>query len=310
MNNHCAVTCPVVTEAVKAATPQSKIAMAIAAIESDKISIRAAAERFGVPVMTLQRKAPTVPLGTVGVENEKPKGRKGKDGRVIKPPAKPSEIVKAWEMKELGATTPAIAKTLGRGEQTVRDWFKKDRPEAIQKSQTPVKPDCKPQKVAPPPPLIGIKIEIEPESTVDQKPTIPDNLKQFHQRESRRFKEKWQEAALNLRIAHDLIKAERDRLNNEFAGKHGSLLMQGRWQQLAAAWRDCGFLEQFGEITTKPTAVTLEGLLEEMARASRMTNEWIQAIQVYTGCKPCSTRYKGENGNGACAVQNNDKVLV
>lgn len=137
METHCAVRCPVVTEAVKAATPESRINMAIAAIESEKISERAAAERFGVPHMTLvnrhRQKTPTVPNGTVGAPA--PKATKGKDGKVRKPPAAPEEITRAWEMKDSGMSTPAIAKELGRGEQTVRDWLKKDRPDLVQPAQ-------------------------------------------------------------------------------------------------------------------------------------------------------------------------------
>jgi transposase len=125
MIEHCATKCPIITEAVKAATPESKIAMAVAAIESDKISIRAAAERFGVPAMTLQRKAPTVPSGTVGALRPAP--TKGMDGKLRMPPATKEDIDRAWEMKDAGISTPAIAEELDRGKATVRRWFAKGR---------------------------------------------------------------------------------------------------------------------------------------------------------------------------------------
>jgi transposase len=125
MIDHCATKCPVITEAVKAATPESKIAMAIAAIDSDKISLRAAAERFGVPVMTLHDKSPTVRDRTVGDLQQTP--TQGKDGKMRRPPAKPEEIASAWKMKDAGESTANIAKNLTRGEETVRGWFAKDR---------------------------------------------------------------------------------------------------------------------------------------------------------------------------------------
>lgn len=136
MESHCAVRCPVVTEAVRAATPESRINMAIAAIESEKISERAAAERFEVPHMTLvnrRKKTPTVPFGTVGASASK--ATKGKDGKERKPPATPEEICRAWEMKDSGMSAPAIAQDLGRGKATVRNWFTKERPKTVQAAQ-------------------------------------------------------------------------------------------------------------------------------------------------------------------------------
>lgn len=138
MESHCAVRCPVVTEAVKAATPESRINMAITAIESEKISERAAAERFGVPHMTLvnrRKKTATVPDGTVAAPPAK--ATKGKDGKERKPPATSKEIARAWAMKDSGMSTPAIAKDMGRGERTVREWFTKERPETVQAAQPP-----------------------------------------------------------------------------------------------------------------------------------------------------------------------------
>lgn len=125
MTEQCAESCPVITEAVKAATPESRTAMALVAIESDKISVRAAAERFGVPLTTLQRKAPTDPFGSVGALRPVP--TKGKDGKLRMPPATHEEINRTWEMKDAGMSTLAIAKELGRAAATVRGRLAKDR---------------------------------------------------------------------------------------------------------------------------------------------------------------------------------------
>jgi hypothetical protein len=276
MNNHCAVTCPVVTEAVKAATPESKIAMAIAAIESEKISLRAAAERFGVPEVTLRRKTPTASNGAVGTE--KPKALTGKDGKTRLMPATPEEIAKAWEMLDAGTEKKAIAAELGRGYSTVREWFKKDRPEAVAIGQ-PVMP-------APVP-------EVKPQ-VPEVKPKVPDNLKKAHQREQKRIKERWLPIAEHLKAAHDLIRAEKERLCTEYAGAHGSLIMTRRWQDMAAIWEASGLFDQFAEVTGKPEARTLDGVLAELERSSRMANGWVKSIAVFTGCKPDPTRYVPE----------------
>ena len=261
--------------------------MAIAAIESDKISIRAAAERFGVPVMTLQRKTPTVPSGTVGGEYVEIEGRKGKDGRSCKPPAKPEEIACAWGMKDSGMSTPAIANDLGRGEETVRRWLKKPRPEA----SLPPEPE--------PHPAPALVLENPPTTTKPNRPKIPDALKSAHQKEQRWIKERWTPIAEHLKAAHDLIRAEKDRLCKEYAGAHGSLIMQRRWQQMAEIWDEYGLLDQFVEITGQTQAKTLDGVLTEMERSSRMTNSWIKCIAIYTGCKPDLTRYQPNQSQNA-----------
>jgi hypothetical protein len=278
MTNHCAVACPVVTEAVKAASPQSKIAMAIAAIESDKISIRAAAERFGVPVMTLHDKTPTVRDRTVGDSHLSP--TEGKDGKLRKPPAKPEEIDRAWGMKDLGMSAPAIAKDLGRGDETVRNWFKKPRPEIT------APPEPKPD----PAPILAL--EAPPTTPKPKRPKIPDALKPSHQKEQRWLNERWMPIAEHLKAAHDLIRAEKERLSKEYAGPQGSLIMQRRWQQLAEAWSDAGLLARFEEATGEPTAQTLPGLLAELERSSRMANGWVVAMAIYTGCRPDPNRYQ------------------
>lgn len=281
MTNHCAVACPVVTEAVKAATPESKIAMAIAAIESDKISEREAAERFGVPRSTLRDKSPTGRIRPVG--DSQPIPTKGKDGKLRRPPAKPAEIDCAWGMKESGMSTPAIANDLGRGEETVRRWLKKPRPE------TTAPPDSKPD------PAPALVLENPPTTTKPKRPKIPDTLKSAHQKEQRWLSERWLPIAEHLKAAHDLIRAEKERLCKEYAGPQGSLMMQRRWQQLGDAWADAGLLARFSEATGEPAAETLPGLIAELERSSRMANGWVVAMSIYTGCKADPNRYQAES---------------
>ena len=69
----------------------------------------------------------------------------GKDGRKqASKKATPEEIARAWAMKDSGMSTSAIAKDLGRGERTVRDWFAKEHPKAIQAKRPPA-PEPAPQ---------------------------------------------------------------------------------------------------------------------------------------------------------------------
>ena len=153
MESHCAVRCPVVTEAVKAATPESRINMAIAAIESEKISERAAAERFEVSRRTLNRSRQKTATGAFEpVAATTPKAAKCKDGKERKPPATPEEIARAWAMRDSSMSTPAIAKDLDRGERTVRNWFAKERPKSVQApAPAPEVQNAQPEAPAPAP---------------------------------------------------------------------------------------------------------------------------------------------------------------
>jgi len=281
MDHHCAVACPVVTEAVQAATPESRIKMAIAAIKAEKISQRAAAERFGVSTMTLNRALKThsftVPDGTVKIDEAQHSSEPiaGKDGIRRHPPASPELISKAWELKDAGSSTADIARALERSYPTVNRWLSKPR------SEGPPTPDPAPS-LPPEPPSATPK---------PKRPKIPDALKSAHQKEQRWLNERWLPIAEHLKAAHDLIRAEKERLCKEYAGPQGSLIMQRRWQQLGEAWAEAGLLTMLSEATGNPAAVTMPELLAELERSSRMANRWITCLAIYTGCKQDLNRY-------------------
>lgn len=180
-------------------------------------------------------------------------------------------------------SAPAIAKDLGRGDETVRNWFKKPRPE---KSPLP-EPELHP---AP-----ALVLEPPPTTTKPKRPKIPDALKSAHQKEQRWLNERWLPIAEHLKAAHDLIRAEKERLCKEYAGPQGSLMMQRRWQQLGEAWADAGLLARFSQATGEPAAETLPGLIAELERSSRMANGWVVAMSIYTGCKADPNRYQAES---------------
>jgi transposase len=128
MTNFCATTCPVVTEAVKAASPESKLEMAIIAIQTEKISQREAASRFDVARTTLRRELANRQVGQMGqLPHSQPESATGKDGKARKPPASQDEINKAISLKKQGLKTNQIAKELGRGERTIKEWIAKNK---------------------------------------------------------------------------------------------------------------------------------------------------------------------------------------
>ena len=69
------------------------------------------------------------------VSTAKPKATTGKDGKTKLSPATPEEIARAWAMLDAGKSKKEIAAELTRGYSTVREWFNKERPEAVQQAQ-------------------------------------------------------------------------------------------------------------------------------------------------------------------------------
>ena len=114
--------------------------------EGNSFTNQQMAEAVGCSEKTVRRdrsKAPTSASAEVGA---KPSASKGKDGKARQAPATNEVIARAWSMKDSGMSAMAIAQDLGRGQSTVRDWFTKERPEAVAAAQ-PVAP-------APPAPSI------------------------------------------------------------------------------------------------------------------------------------------------------------
>ena len=275
MTNHCAVACPVVTEAVKAATPESKIAMAIAAIESDKISTRAAAERFDVAESTLRVKRSSSPAQSCAGEEEARVRAIAKNGRAVGLPATQEEVKAAWVLRDSGKTVEAIAADLNRSAGAIHNWLKKPRPEQTAPTE--------------PPPLT---LESPSAAPKPKRPRVPDSLKQVNQRERRWLRERWIQIADHLAKAEQLIRLEHHRLQSEYAGPQGSLMMTNRWEALAKLWAESGELQDFTAATGNPEAVTLAGLFSELERSSRVSSQLIGSIETWTGCRPDPTRYQ------------------
>ena len=120
---NCAATCPVVTEAVQASSKEVRMKMALAAIESEKISDSEAARRFNVPRTTLI---------------DRRKASAGGDGSVK---AITSRERQKWHQdKADGMAIAQIARKYGRDRGAVSKELKKDPPI--------VKPATKPEGMA------------------------------------------------------------------------------------------------------------------------------------------------------------------
>ena len=176
-------------------TPEARIEMAIAAVKNEKISQRAAAERFAISRQSLDRRINTGPNGPVSIDNDQPSPEPpiGKDGIRRNSPASPELINKAWELSAAGSTRTEIAKALDRSWPTINRWLSKPRPEPVGDAPAPV---AEPLNTRPP--QVKEKREKSP---------VSDAIKKIHRKEERRIRERWQPIAEHLKAAHDLIRA-------------------------------------------------------------------------------------------------------
>ena len=111
---NCAATCPVVTEAVQASSKEGRIKMAIAAIETEKISQREAAKRFGISHTVISKRL-----------------KKGGGVETSCQTITSEERQKWHQDKADGMNITQIAKKHGRDRGAVRKELKKDPPVVV-----------------------------------------------------------------------------------------------------------------------------------------------------------------------------------
>ena len=120
---NCAATCPVVTEAVQASSKEGRIKMAIAAVETEKISQREAAKRFGISHTVISKRL------------------KRGGGVETRCQTITSEEHQKWHQdKADGMAIAQIARKYGRDRGAVRKELKKDPPVVV--------PAIKPESMA------------------------------------------------------------------------------------------------------------------------------------------------------------------
>jgi len=205
------------------------------------------------------------------VSTTKPKATTGKDGKTKLPPATPEEIARAWVMLDAGKGKKEIAAELGRGYSTVREWFKKERPEAVQQAQPKPTPTPEPTPTPTPTPT-------ETDSTKEQ--ILRDwngQLGDHHERIIRREK-------------------PRNRKTEKFLEAMGLIKSQLK-QTMDAASKDtrehgAGFLrmymvvveEQLRRENVPQIKPSLEALRKEARDIWKYADESLRLLQLQEGC--------------------------
>jgi hypothetical protein len=254
------------------------------------------ADAVGTSKFTVARDlsgTPTIANATVG--DLETKLVTGKDGRTTRPPATPGEILKAWEMKDAGASIKAIAFDLKRGEETVRRWLKGSRPEAIQTGQQlsvaapepePPVPDPEPQHDPEPP-----KLALTPPS-VKPLPVSPQERKR-HYSQIKWVKERWIPAAKALMEARQLLKDENTRLGDAYRHReNGGKLFTIPFQRLANEWEDKGHLAEIAEVlgiddqSLAAVLLKLEEMAKELESLAKSCATLASGMRMFTSCRP------------------------
>lgn len=295
-NQHCGETCTLVEKTVELFGDQmpreSRLALAVEAVRSGKMSQSGAARTYRVPRKTIADNVQVAYSGeTARVGQSAPTKVRDSKGRLrLLAHEYPPEIKDAAIKRVInGESQRKVSKEMGIARETVRKWC--DATSSDENAGTdPVICQCeKPETQQPEQPRNSQATE---RPAKPSKPQIPAAVRDMHNRERRWVKERWEPAAQHLRAAYELIRAENDRLGAQYRGKHGSLIMQRRWQALAEAWQANAVLGEFPAITGEPRTAELDALLLEMERMARMTRAWVDSLRMYTGCRPCNTRWK------------------
>jgi transposase len=193
----------------------------------------------------LKAQSPTGEKAPVGVPTAK--ATKGKDGKMRKPPATPEEIARAWQMKDSGMSTPAIAKDLERGEQTVRDWFKKERPEAVQATEPPTSEAGKSDHDQ----TSEIRT-VESNEPITPTGQISKHTKSIIAREKK-----------TLQVKLEQVKQIRE-LNSS---------LEGYWKPLQRDWQKHGRAVVLGNLNIAEKVFLRDGVLQPLAESLGLPNE-------------------------------------
>ena len=201
----------------------------------------------------------------------------GKDGKTRKPPATPEEVAKAWGMKDAGMSTPAIAQDLGRAETTVRKWFKKERPEAVQQGQPtppPVAPEPTPEPT--PAPSVPSAGSSAPFRWVDH-PRLEGWNGKLNDRGQKIYNREVRSSRSRVRMAEQLavIKGEIEKSMKAAGNNHRN---GGGWALLEA---DVAMVEATLQGEGRPgIKETLEAVLHEAERIQKFASLTLQTLQL------------------------------
>ena len=227
------------------------------------------ADAVGTGAATVRRdlKAKSAGKPNDAPADSKPKASKGKDNKKYVPPAKPEEIAKAWEMKGAGMSTPAIAKDLGRGETTVRKWFTKERPEAVQQGQPPT-----PQEPTPSVPSAGSSI---PKSKADD-PVLEGWNGNFNKLAEKIYKREKPSSKKRVAMIEQLAEFRLELEKTMKAASNNHREKAGRLLEV-----DVRIVEAVLEKEGRPgIEETLKGVMHEAERIQKHASELLRILQL------------------------------
>lgn len=259
------------------------------------------ANAMGTSKFTVARdlaETPTIANATVGPVAAQ--ATTGKDGKDRKPSAGPQEVARAWSMKESGMSTPAIAFDLGRGEQTIRNWFKKPRPMI-----TTSEPPTTSPPAAEPDPEPEAPSEPEQEPALDPEPIQPEELEPFTltpskgklppispgqpqrlQSQTQWIERRWLPAAQQLVAALKVLRPEHTRLGNCWRNeKVGGKVFTQPYQRLAAEWQEKGYLAEIAEALGLEDQ-SLDAVLLKLQHTAEDCASLANGMRMFTGYRP------------------------
>lgn len=288
-----------------------RMELAKEAVLSGKMSQKGASNTYKVSQQTLSKRLASLGHSTTdGTVAQAPAKAKDSHGRA-RPVMDYDDAFKAAAVERVvsGETQRQVAESLHISRTTLQSWLKTARTAA--KATDEREPESSPA-------ALGVEAESgttqptlidaedgNPESNEPlaiQRPAnaprriggVPKNLRPIHEKERKYLQQRWLPAAQHLHMAYRLLRQEKERMGEQYAGPHGSKIMQTRYQMLAEFWAEAGVLNEFPKELGKPETATLDGLFLELERMADMARAFADAMRMFTGCRPCNTAYKGD----------------
>ena len=272
MTNHCAVTCPIVTEAVEAASEESRLRMAQVAMESEKISENEVCRRFKLNRQTFRNYLARVGAAKIS-STDTLKEFTRSDGRLVRE-ITPEERDRWFEAHQAGKSFKAIA-----------DEFNRDRSavsKEIRKRQEPERPAEPPEPKAETPQ--GQSTVEAPPAAPSRLPKRPAHLKATLERETPYIKDRLLVAAQLLVEAHTIVKSESKRLRDKFT--KDNLVWTTHFQEVVEFWNEAEIFGDFDALFEVDTIKTYDDALRAISQIAKRTGERVQGIRISTGCAP------------------------
>lgn len=215
-----------------------------------------------------------------------PKATKGKDGkRQAAKKATPEVIARAWEMKDGGMSTTAIAQELGRGPSTVRDWFAKQRPEAVQTTEPPtstLEPDPSPEAGKSDHDQTSEIRTVESNEPITPTGQISKHTKSIIAREKKTLQVKLEQVK-QIRELNSSLESYWKPLQKDWQ-KHGRAVVLGNLNIAEKIFLRDGVLQPLSESLGLPSESSLEDCLWAMQKEAKQIEKNIRTVLFYYNC--------------------------